>query len=145
MSSSARSPPRRRFGFDYKKEEEEEEEEEETFFKKYHHMRTRARIFCFFFKKVMSFFFDFRSFPKFQIFTPHTPGTPLLLLERDRETQKARGSIVDTLTPPRFDFFGARGVVFFQNFISLPFGEERIGKRHPRAHTNSAAVLENFQ
>jgi len=38
MSSSARSPPHRRFGFDYEKEEEEEEEEEETFFKKYHHM-----------------------------------------------------------------------------------------------------------
>jgi len=106
-------------------------------------------------KKSCLFFFRL-SFPKKnkEFLPPHTPfflkrrarcALLLLLLERDGETQKARGSIVDTSSPPRFDFFFARGVVFFSELCLSTVWEERIGKRHPRAHTNSAAVLENFQ
>jgi len=82
------------------------------------------------------FFFDFRSIPKFQIFTPHTPSTlhAAAARKRQRETQKARGSIVDTLSPPRFDFFGARGVVFFSELYLSTFWKSELEKG-TRAHT----------
>jgi hypothetical protein len=128
------SPPHRRFGFDYEKKKRH--------FLKSTTQREHARsIFCFFFKKVLSaaclVFFRFSLFSRNFRFLPPTPRARcalLLLLERDRETQKARGSIVDTLSPPRFDFFGARGVVFFSELYLSTFWKSELEKG-TRAHT----------
>jgi len=110
-------------------------------------MRTHPAYFFFaFFKKVLSLSFFFSTlFPKKKIksLPPHTPflkrrarcALLLLLLERDRETQKARGSIVDTsyTTAARF-LLCARSGFFFRTLSLYRLGRANWKKAPARAH-----------
>jgi len=96
-------------------------------------------------KKSCLFFFRL-SFPKKnkEFLPPHTPfflkrrarcALLLLLLERDRETQKARGSIVDTsyTTAARF-LLCARSGFFFRTLSLYRLGRANWKKAPARAH-----------